>query len=99
MEVCANGHMSPLLAFADDLFQGDDGVSTRTQFITTAKNILIAGGDATERLMSSYKEVKDTLSSLCFRATTEATLRSKAFSTDLAPKITVASYPKLYLES
>uniref|UniRef100_A0A224YNM1 ATP-binding cassette subfamily D (ALD) member 2 n=1 Tax=Rhipicephalus zambeziensis TaxID=60191 RepID=A0A224YNM1_9ACAR len=43
----------------EETFQNDDGVSTRTQFITTAKNILIAGGDATERLMSSYKEITE----------------------------------------
>ena len=32
-------------------------ISERTQYMTTAKNILISGGDAAERLMSSYKEV------------------------------------------
>ncbi|KAG8182196.1 hypothetical protein JTE90_004134 [Oedothorax gibbosus] len=37
----------------------DEGVSTRTQYMTTAKNILIAGGDASERLMSSYKEITE----------------------------------------
>lgn len=32
-------------------------ISERTQYMTTAKNILISGGDAAERLMSSYKEL------------------------------------------
>ncbi|XP_076340547.1 ATP-binding cassette sub-family D member 1-like [Tachypleus tridentatus] len=42
-----------------DGYKGDDGVSTRTQYMTTAKNILIAGADAVERLMSSYKEITE----------------------------------------
>ncbi|CAH1118106.1 unnamed protein product [Phaedon cochleariae] len=35
----------------------DDSVSDRTEYFTTAKNLLITGSNAVERLMSSYKDI------------------------------------------
>lgn len=37
--------------------KSDDHISDRTQYLTTARNLLISGADAIERLMSSYKEI------------------------------------------
>ncbi|KAK4318120.1 hypothetical protein Pmani_010865 [Petrolisthes manimaculis] len=37
--------------------ESDGGVSERTQYFTTAKNMLMSGADAVERLLTSYKEI------------------------------------------
>lgn len=42
--------------------EGDDSVSERTHYFTTAKNLLITGSNAVERLMSSYKGISVILS-------------------------------------
>lgn len=43
------------LCTADQENSKDGGVSSRTQYFTTAKNMLASGADAVERLMTSYK--------------------------------------------
>ncbi|XP_015927732.1 ATP-binding cassette sub-family D member 2 [Parasteatoda tepidariorum] len=43
---------------ADDNYS-DDGVSSRTEYMTTAKNILISASDASQRLFSSFKEITE----------------------------------------
>ena len=47
-----------LLSAAEEMDSKDStGLSQRTKMYTTAKHYLINGGDAAERIMSSYKEV------------------------------------------
>ena len=43
----------PILIGVDS--SGDSGVSERTQYYATAKNLMMSGADAMERLMTSYK--------------------------------------------
>ena len=51
-----NIHFSSL-SLPVDSSGSDGGVSQRTQYFTTAKNMLVSGADAVERLMTSYKVI------------------------------------------
>ncbi|KAF5281864.1 hypothetical protein FQR65_LT14508 [Abscondita terminalis] len=43
--------------FASPPTASGDNVGERTQYFTTAKNLMMTGGNAVERLMSSYKDI------------------------------------------
>ena len=45
----------PILIGVDSAGSSDSGVSERTQYYATAKNLMMSGADAMERLMTSYK--------------------------------------------
>ncbi len=47
----------PILTSTGEVKEGDEGnsVSTRTAYYSTAKNLMVAGADAMERLMTAYK--------------------------------------------
>lgn len=62
MVIIAIPVMTGTLPMSDVISSDDidsDDISERTQYMTTAKNILIAGADALERLLSSYKEAHE----------------------------------------
>ncbi len=46
----------PIFTSVDDTGKsGGDNVADRTEYYTTAKNLLVSGADAMERLMTAYK--------------------------------------------
>ena len=51
----------PILIGVDSAGSSDSGVSERTQYYATAKNLMMSGADAMERLMTSYKAKKTQL--------------------------------------
>ena len=47
----------PILTSKKNANLGESGIGDRTEYYTTAKNLLTSGADAMERLMTAYKEV------------------------------------------
>lgn len=52
LQIGASGDVAPVFPTAES-----DSVSERTHYFTTAKNLLLTGSNAVERLMSSYKDI------------------------------------------
>lgn len=52
LQLGASGDVAPVFPTAES-----DSVSERTHYFTTAKNLLLTGSNAVERLMSSYKDI------------------------------------------
>ncbi len=48
----------PIFTSDDRGKTGGNSVADRTEYYTTAKNLLVSGADAMERLMTAYKVIK-----------------------------------------
>lgn len=57
VSVPVTGDLTSVLSFRKEDGMIKDSVAERTHYFTTAKNLLLTGSNAVERLMSSYKDI------------------------------------------